>query len=144
MKDIKKTLERIKDDLKVLLDDMYPNLKESIALAHKEHFKEWFAMLFEINKWHLEGRLICVDKLILVDKLENKAKEELEDYQLMEDLSWISAIEQSKELFLLDGYHRVLLAKERDLKELKGVVWRKEPNFHKNCTLIKNLIFNNL
>mgnify|MGYP000877741051 CR=1 FL=1 len=143
---IEQTLKKIKDDVKPLLDEMYPDLKEGIAFAYQDDFQEWFGMLFDMPKWQMKSGLINIEKLI--DSMSERRAIEtsvgLEDYERITDFGYISVVDIEGEHHLIDGFHRVLVAKQRDLLQLKGVIWEKKSNNHPNCAKIRKLIINNL
>ena len=142
---IEQTLKKIKDDIKPLLIEMYPDLSEAISFAHQDNFQEWFGMLFEMHKWNAKADLIDIKDLILSNKRTEEVLKELEGYIEMTDFGYISVVSMEDGYHLIDGYHRVLLiAKEQEMLQLKGIVWSKGPNLHPNCAKIKKLIINNL
>ena len=144
MGQITQTLIKIKEDIKPLLTEMYPNLIELIDFVHRDNYQEWAGMLFNLIEWQISPELIDINTLTLSDIKSKKVAKELDDYVGMTDFGYISVVVMDGEQHLIDGYHRVLTAKEQGIRQLKGGVWTKEPNTHENCAKIKNLIINNL
>ena len=143
---IKQTLIKIKDDVKPLLIEMFPNSWESIEFAYEDNFREWLAMLFDLQKWYLRSDIISIEegKLFLQTNKLKKVREELVNYTTLEDYDFISVVLMGNELHLIDGYHRVLKARDSGIAHLKGCVWEKAPNKHPNCAKIRELIIKNL
>lgn len=137
-------LVKIKDKIKPLLILMFPLCQKSIEFQYKDDFKEWFGMLFKLNNWNLEEKSINISKLHLSKTQIKKSEIDLHLYEDIENFGIISTVEINNELHLIDGYHRVLIARQRGLEKLQGCVWSKIKNKHINCDLIKNLILKNL
>jgi|VirMetMinimDraft_7_1064189.scaffolds.fasta_scaffold125988_2 hypothetical protein len=144
MKKIDNTLIKIKDEVALLLRGMYPELLEAIEYHKQEHFQEWFAFLFEADKWQASTDLINIRDIQTSATKSMAANRELETYQGLPDLGYMSVVLIDGKYHLIDGYHRVLLARERGFDALKCVIWKKELNMHQNCQKIKQLIINNL
>ena len=47
---INQTLMKIRDKIKPLLLEMYPNMSEAIDFHWQESYQEWFGMLFKLNE----------------------------------------------------------------------------------------------
>ena len=126
-----------RDAVRDLLIEMFPKLKEEILFAYKEDFQEWFGMIFEMHKWMMyRDPKIVVNDLILLD---SRAKEVAEDLAGYEDVSpnHISVVEINGKRHLVDGFHRIIMAKKKSIKTVSGVLWVKVPNPHDNCILLK-------
>ena len=142
---IKQTLMKIRDKIKPLLLEMYPNMQESISFHHQEGYQEWFGMLFKLNEWQLRPGMIDIDNIEMSEKSINKALIENQDNTgIIEDYGFISVVEMDGKFHLIDGYHRVLVARDTGISQLRGCIWKKEPNTHENCEKIKKLIIDNL
>ena len=127
-----------------LLIEMWPESAEQIKFAHDDNFKEWASMLFQLKIWDLKPCIVEVQNLHMLESLKDTAEKELESYKDLEDYGYISVAKMGEDLHLMDGYHRVLLAKQRGTKLLDGALWVKAENNHPNCQKIKKLIINNL
>lgn len=144
MAKIEQTLMKIRDKIKPLLLEIYPDMSELISFHHQEGFQEWFGMLFKLDEWQLRTGMIDINLIEMSDSRIEKIKDELEDYEGIEDYGYISTVEMENEFHLIDGYHRVLVARQQGLLQLKGCIWSKKTNTHKNCAKIKKLIIENL
>ena len=144
MKSVENTLNKIKDEVALLLREMYPELLEAIDYHKQENFQEWFAMLFEGHKWKASTIIVDTKLIITSESRMDMVEQEIESYQGLPDLGYITIVPLEGEYHLIDGYHRFLLAKEREIDTLKAVLWTKTPNMHPNCQKIKQLIINNL
>lgn len=141
------TLIKIKSRIADLLVEIFPNCKEEIEFACKDDFKEWFGMLFKLNEWQMRPGMIAIDKdsLVMSSTLLNKAREENKNNgNDIEDYGFISVVIIDGEFHLIDGYHRVLIAQEKGIISLRGIIWEKKPNSHVNCSKIKKLIIDEL
>lgn len=135
---IRQTLIKIKEDIKPLLVEMFPHLEKQIQFAYEDDFQEWFGMLFDLKSWSMSSSTIGIEKF---------AKDSLADirgYEGLKDFGYISVVLIEGDYQLVDGYHRVLVASQRGLLQLEGVVWEKKLNDHHNCEKIKQLIIDNL
>lgn len=144
MKVFANTLSKVKTELARLLTQMYPDMNEAIAYHTQENFREWFGILFDLHKWEATTTMIDIDTIQYVQSKMEVAKTEIDDYQGIEDLGYITVVTIESEYHLLDGYHRILLAKDREIDTVKAVVWKKGQNMHSNCQKIKQLILDNL
>jgi len=165
MANIVNTLIKVKDQIKPLLIEIFPDCEEAINFQYEDNFQEWFGMLFKLEEWDLTMEEFWVQSLEMSESRIKKCKEELKSYEGLEDFGIISVVKMEHEYIgavplddgyfhespemeienhLVDGYHRVLIAKKRGLSKLKGCAWEKHPNDHPNCKKIKNLIINNL
>jgi hypothetical protein len=126
-----------RDEVKELLTEMFPKLKEEILFAYKEDFQEWFGMIFEMHKWMMyRDPKIVVKDLILLDSRVKEVENDLTKY---EDVSpnHISVVEINGKRHLVDGFHRIGMAKKKSIETVSGVLWVKVPNPHGNCFLLK-------
>lgn len=143
---IEQTLKKIKRDIKPLLTEIFPEMEEEIKFAYEDNFQEWLGMLFSLDEWlvHPDMIFITADKLVTSTTKLKTARQELKNYEGLEDYDFISVVLIEGEIHLLDGYHRVLKAREIGINQLRGCVWVKAKNTHPNCARIKQLIINNL
>jgi hypothetical protein len=146
MEKIEQTLIKIKEDIKPLLIEIFPAMEEEIKFACEDNFQEWFGMLFELQKWLVHPSMIAIggDQLVMQTSKLKEARAELIDYDTLKDYDFISVVLIKNELHLIDGYHRVLKARDIGISQLRGCVWNKAQNVHPNCGKIKQLIINNL
>lgn len=144
MAKINQTLIKIKDKIESLLLEMYPNMSESITFHKQEGYQEWFGMLFKLSEWQLRPGMIDINDIEMSNSRTEEVKVELEAYEGIEDYGFISVVEMENRFHLIDGYHRVLVARDIGISQLRGCIWKKESNTHPNCAKIKNLIINNL
>lgn len=141
---INQTLMKIKDNIKPLLLEVYPNMQEEIEFAYQDNFQEWFGMLFELSKWQLRPGMIDINLIEMSDSRIKEVSNDLKDYEGIKDYGFISAVEMDGNLHLIDGYHRVLVAKNIGISQIRGCIWQKNQNTHVNCDKIKKYIINNL
>jgi hypothetical protein len=143
---IEQTLMKIRDEIKLLLLEIYPNMVESISFHWEEGYQEWFGMLFQLNAWELRSGMIDINDIQMSESRTEEVRKEMtaECFKNIEDYGFISVVEMDNKFHLIDGYHRVLIAKDIGISQLRGCVWKKEYNNHKNCEKIKLLIINNL
>jgi len=144
MADIKKTLIKIKDKIRPLLIEMYPNMVESINFHNQEAYQEWFGMLFKLNEWQMRPAMIDINDIEMSESRTKEVQVELEAYEGIEDYGFLSFVEMEDRFHLIDGYHRVLVAREIGISQLRSCIWKKETNTHENCAKIKKLIIDNL
>lgn len=144
MANIEQTLMKIRDKIKPLLLEMYPGLSEAISFHWQEGYQEWFGMLFKLREWQLRPGMLDINDIITSDTKELEARGELESYEGLEDYGFISAVEMEDRFHLIDGYHRVLIARDNGMLQLKACIWKKEENLHENCDKIRKLIIDNL
>lgn len=135
---------KIRDKVKPLLLEMYPNMQEAIDFHWQEGYQEWFGMLFKLNEWQLRPGMIDINDIEMSQSRTEKVKVELEAYEGIEDYGFISVVEMENRFHLIDGYHRVLVARDIGISQLRSCIWKKEPNTHENCEKIKKLIINNI
>lgn len=140
------TLIKIRDEVKPLLIEMFPNMVAEINFAYEDNFQEWFGMLFELNKWLVHPGMIAIggDQLVMSTSKLKETRAELESYEGLEDYGFISTVLIENEFHLIDGYHRVLKARDIGISQVRGCVWTKAKNVHPNCGKIKQLIIKNL
>jgi len=141
---INQTLMKIRDKVKPLLLEMYPNMQESIDFHWQEGYQEWFGMLFKLNEWQLRPGMIDINDIEMSQSRTEEVTLELEAYEGIEDYGFISVVEMENRFHLIDGYHRVLVARNIGISQLRGCIWKKEPNTHENCGKIKKLIIDNI
>jgi hypothetical protein len=143
---IEQTLIKIKEEIKPLLIEMFPAMEEEIKFTCEDNFQEWFGMLFELQNWLVHPDMIAIggDQLVMQTSKLKEARAELIDYDTLKDYDFISVVLMENEFHLIDGHHRVLKARDIGISQLRGCVWTKEPNNHKNCGKIKQLMINNL
>ena len=144
MNKIEQTLMKIRDDIKPLLIEMYPKMSESISFHWQEGYKEWFGMLFKLNEWQIRPGMIDINDIVMSETRTKEVELDLESYEGIEDYGFISIVEMEGSFHLIDGYHRVLVARNIGISQLRGCIWAKIPNPHVNCAKIKNIIINNL
>lgn len=144
MAKIEQTLMKIRDKIKPLLLEMYPDMSELISFHHQEGFQEWFGMLFKLNEWQLRTGMIDIHDIEMSDSRITEVMGELDNYEGLTDWGYLSTVEMENKLHLIDGYHRVLIARNEGMSQLRGCIWKKEKNTHKNCGEIKKLIIENL
>ncbi len=144
MTKIENTLRKIRDKIKPLLLEMYPDLSEAIESHYQENFNEWFGMLFKLHEWEVKAGIVNIDELVMSQSKTAEVREELLDYEGLSDYGYISVVFLEGEYHLIDGYHRVLIARENEITHLKACIWEKVPNNHENCNKIKQLIIKNL
>lgn len=144
MPNFRKTLIKIKDEIKPLLFEVFPDCAEAIEFQYKEDFQEWFSMLFNISDWTMKMVDVDINKIYLNKNNESEARENLESYEGLEDYGIFSLVTIKGRFHMIDGYHRVLIAKKENISHIKCCVWEKTPNTHKNCDIIKQLILENL
>ena len=140
---ISETLKNISVKVESLLIEMYPNLSEAIAFHAIENQKEWFAMLFTLHKWQASSAVIDQNTIHTQEYREAAVLKEIEGYSDV-DYGYITVVLMEGEYHLVDGYHRVFIARQEGVDKLKAVVWEKKPNNHPNCQKIKDLILKNL
>ena len=140
------TLIKVKGEIKPLLLEMFPDCLEAIEAAYTDDFQEWFGMLFHMPSWRVKPGLINLNKLITNPRLDKVSEVEVKDEGFDDDMDYgyISVVEIGGDHHLVDGYHRVFIAQENGMEQLKGVIWKKYPNDHPNCSIIKKLILNAL
>jgi hypothetical protein len=141
-----KTMEKISGQVADLLVEMYPNLDKVIRFHEEENFNEWFALLWDLHKWNLDPISIYTDHISVVKSKVKKIANTIDNYEGLEDLGYFTLVmTDENEYHLLDGYHRLALAKRRDIKFIdKAVYWHKGQNSHPNCLKITRLIRENL
>lgn len=146
MAKIEQTLMKIRDKIKPLLLEVFPDMKEEIEFAYEDNFQEWFGMLFDLHKWLVHPGMIAIggDQLVMSTTRLKQARAELKDYEGLKDYGFISTVLIENEFHLVDGYHRVLKARDIGISQVRGCVWTKAKNVHPNCGKIKQLIINNL
>lgn len=146
MTDIAKTLRKIRDDIEPLLREIFPDCAEEIEFACEDNFQEWFGMLFKLEEWLVHPAMIEIgsDKLVMSSSKLKEARAELDDYEGLKNYDFISTVLIENEFHLIDGYHRVLKARELGISQLRGCVWTKAKNVHPNCGKIRELIIKNL
>ena len=146
MAKIEQTLMKIRDKIKPLLLEVFPDMKEEIEFAYEDNFQEWFGMLFDLHKWLVHPGMIAIggDQLVMSTTRLKQARAELKDYEGLKDYDFISTVLIENEFHLVDGYHRVLKARDIGISQVRGCVWTKAKNVHPNCSKIKQLIINNL
>ena len=145
VRSIEQTLKKIREKIKPLLLEIYPNMQEGIQFAYEDNFQEWFGMLFKLNEWQMRPGMIGLKHLEMSKKLIIKARKENQDREGdIEDYGYVSVVQIENDFHLIDGYHRVLEAQDEGMLQLKGVIWEKQPNYHENCAKIKKLIIDEL
>lgn len=144
MRNIEFSFKKVRGQIMDLLIEIWPGQAEAIKFAHDDNFKEWAAMLFKLDMWQMKPHVFDLDTLEMSQTTTEAAMAELESYEGLTDYKYITGVEIADDIHLLDGYHRVLLAKKRRVNSIPGVLWYKEENTHPNCAKVKRLILDNL
>lgn len=146
MHTFEKTMKKVSGQVADLLVEMYPHLHEAIRFHEKENFNEWFALLWDIHKWNLDPIAIYTDHISTIKTRVNAVAPTIDNYEGLKELGYFSLVMTDKnEYHLIDGYHRLALAKRRKIKFLDKVVyWHKGENSHTNSLKIRRLIRENL
>lgn len=148
---ISSALEKCADQIGKLLNQMYPGHEEIIAYHQKENFYEWFAFLFDGNKWMLDGPKEIPIHKILVSK--SKFAEVESDFGepnlLMENFDYESighlTVVKPDDLYrIVDGWHRLYRCCQKDLVNVPVYEWIKKENSNPFAIQIRDLILNNL
>lgn len=133
-------ITKIRDDIKVLLLEIYPELTEEINFAHRDYFQEWFVFLYTFYDWEIKKDNIDLHKLEYQPLRMKKIYGKVESYRNLKELGPITTLyAEGHKLFLVDGYHRATVALERSITHIDGVVFFKKENLHPNARKISEL-----
>lgn len=144
-----------------LLVEMYPEHREYLAYHYSgtgKHFNELVGILFDLPSWELRGPIEISPSEVYISERRNQImKEEYKNHLKggedsdffrfdrtkakdvnFETLPPITVVQPDDKYRILDGYHRVFLAKKAE-KSLTGYVWQKSSNNHPNAEKIRKL-----
>ncbi len=134
---------------------MYPQHEDIINYHYnsEEPFNEWFAFLFDSNKWVLKGPIkVSMDSVIIPPRkyktigkenktpqysgLANKINEPFFDF--------ITVVKPDNVYGIADGWHRFHIIRESGATEFTAYEWVKEENNNPIALEIRSIIINNI
>lgn len=157
------------DEIRQLLLQMFPGAREAIELQYRDEdgapFAEWRRMIYEIDRWVLEGPFQIDSKHLILDPEDyrqrmDKYKRYVADKEAgrparyfrndesdprdidFAKLPPITVAKTSGGFEVVDGVHRATLARVAG-KPLKAYVWKSATNKHPNVAKIKSLFSRN-
>jgi len=129
---IEKVLESTKQEIKVLLKEMYPNDGMIIDYHFKESFVEWFAFLFDSPKWILQGpKEIPIHNILISQTKFNEVQEQMEANNILfqefdaEMLNHLTVVKPDDKYRVVDGWHRLYRCCNQDLVNVPVYEWVK-------------------
>lgn len=151
---MEKVLEIIKDEIYELLLEMYPEHSDIIKYHYNFAFSEWFNLLYNLHLYTIDKQeFIPLDKILVFEDRKKQLDLEYENYKKGKSLflkpsdihlETITLIEKDGLYYIVDGYHRVYLARLNQKNSIKACIWKNKQNIHSNCRAIKNLIIEHL
>jgi len=137
---------------------MYP-FADGIIEYHatqEEPFNEWFAFLFEGNKWKLTGPItVPINHIEVSETKYRKTEQDFYDdekgYHVLmksfdyDKLGHITLVKPEDKYLIVDGYHRFYACDQHDLVNIEGCYeWIKTENNSPFALQIRELILNTL
>jgi hypothetical protein len=148
---ISKVLIENADQIGKFLNQMYPGHEEIISYHQKEGFNEWFAFLFDGNKWILDGpKEIPIHKILISKSEFNKVEVDFKENNiLMENfdynkIGYLTVVKPDDLYRIVDGWHRFYMCNVKDLVNVPVYEWIKKENSSPFALQIRDLILNNL